>query len=210
MPRNNKRNCDYCGQYYEGQGKQFCSFACRMRHRNATDNPAHRTEVREKISQAMKGNKTCVGRIVSDETRRKISASNRGHATTPQAVEKWRATWRATAAAHGGMTPAHRAQLEAIIKRGPEHYNWKGGLSPRRRSMYYQDSRYKPFVHSVLERDDWTCQDCGQRGARLEVHHIKPWAEYPDLAFEMSNVITLCRSCHNKTKRGVPRPKSKI
>jgi 5-methylcytosine-specific restriction endonuclease McrA len=34
----------------------------------------------------------------------------------------------------------------------------------------------------------------------LEADHIKPWAYFPSLRFELSNGRTLCRPCHDKTK----------
>ncbi len=44
-----------------------------------------------------------------------------------------------------------------------------------------------------------TCQDCGDsRGGNLVAHHIKAFASYPDLRFEVSNGLTLCKSCHAK------------
>lgn len=65
-------------------------------------------------------------------------------------------------------------------------------------------ARYSPenkvWRESVFERDDFTCQECGVRGTYLEADHIKPWAYFPDLRFELSNGRTLCRPCHDKTK----------
>jgi len=55
---------------------------------------------------------------------------------------------------------------------------------------------------SVFERDDYTCQFCGLRGTYLEADHIKPWAYFPDLRYELSNGRTLCKPCHNTTKIG--------
>lgn len=65
-------------------------------------------------------------------------------------------------------------------------------------------ARYSPEARdwrkAVFERDDYTCQMCGLRGTYLEADHIKPWAYFPDLRFEISNGRTLCRPCHDKTK----------
>lgn len=36
----------------------------------------------------------------------------------------------------------------------------------------------------------------------LEVHHIIPLEERPDLAFEDNNLITLCQEAHEKAERG--------
>lgn len=65
--------------------------------------------------------------------------------------------------------------------------------------------RYSPEIEVwrklVFERDNWTCQECKVRGNYLEAHHIKPFAYFPDLRFELSNGMTLCRPCHDKTKK---------
>ena len=52
----------------------------------------------------------------------------------------------------------------------------------------------------IFKKDDFTCQLCYKLGCYLEAHHIKKWEEYPDLRYEISNGITLCKNCHNNTK----------
>ncbi|MDR1856304.1 MAG: HNH endonuclease, partial [Desulfovibrio sp.] len=53
----------------------------------------------------------------------------------------------------------------------------------------------------VLDRDGYTCQECGKKNVQLEVHHIKPrreqGADIPD------NLVTLCRECHRKADNGL-------
>jgi len=53
---------------------------------------------------------------------------------------------------------------------------------------------------AIFARDDYTCQMCGIRGGRLEADHIKPFAYFSELRFELSNGRTLCRKCHDTTK----------
>lgn len=60
--------------------------------------------------------------------------------------------------------------------------------------------RASDWRKSVFKRDNYTCQICLQRGKYLEADHIKPWAYFPELRFELSNGRTLCRPCHDKTK----------
>jgi 5-methylcytosine-specific restriction endonuclease McrA len=52
-------------------------------------------------------------------------------------------------------------------------------------------------------RDDFTCALCGDRGVRLNVHHITPWSKDRSLRFDTNNLVTLCKSCHiNKAHDG--------
>lgn len=61
---------------------------------------------------------------------------------------------------------------------------------------------YKEWRKAVYERDDYTCQKCGKKGGNLNAHHIKAYAEYPDLRIELDNGITLCEECHKKEHWG--------
>ena len=65
-----------------------------------------------------------------------------------------------------------------------------------RRLKHNSDVRYVEWRTAVFTRDDFTCQNCGVRGGRIQAHHIKSWARYPSLRFEVLNGVTLCRPCH--------------
>ncbi len=69
-----------------------------------------------------------------------------------------------------------------------------------------QSAKYKSWRTLVFERDNYTCVQCGGhnyegRGKSLALHadHIKPFALYPELRFEIANGRTLCVPCHKKT-----------
>ncbi len=59
-------------------------------------------------------------------------------------------------------------------KRGPNHKSWKGN---RDKTQVIRSRLYKIWILPILERDNFTCQDCGKTKCRLEVHHIKPFRE---------------------------------
>lgn len=52
----------------------------------------------------------------------------------------------------------------------------------------------------VLERDNFTCQDCGcaNEDKKLHAHHIIKWDDNIELRFDINNGLTLCTKCHNK------------
>lgn len=63
-----------------------------------------------------------------------------------------------------------------------------------------RSSRYKIWKKSVLERDKYTCQKCGNK-SNLIVHHIKPFASNKELRFDISNGVTLCQKCHKEVHK---------
>lgn len=84
---------------------------------------------------------------------------------------------------------------------GEKSVSWKGGVSDPLRRLR-SSAAFKEWRAAVFERDNHICQHCGSR-ERLEPHHIKRFALYSDLRFEVSNGLTLCNHCHNKIKEEV-------
>lgn len=64
--------------------------------------------------------------------------------------------------------------------------------SDKRRSGNYHHWR-----EAILKRDDYACQCCG-RSKSLEVHHLYPYSERPDLRLDGDNGVTLCKECHKR------------
>jgi nitrate/TMAO reductase-like tetraheme cytochrome c subunit len=63
-----------------------------------------------------------------------------------------------------------------------------------------RSSDYKKWKEKVLDRDSYTCRNCGSK-EDLVVHHITHFADNVDLRFEESNGITLCQTCHKEVHR---------
>jgi len=84
------------------------------------------------------------------------------------------------------------------IKRREFHPNWKGGKTAKLTALRHS-LEYKLWREAVFERDNYTCQLCGQRGGKLNADHIKMFAYFPEFRFRISNGRTLCESCHKLT-----------
>lgn len=83
--------------------------------------------------------------------------------------------------------------------RGEKHWNWKGGKTQSR--DVFSNARLKKWKNIIFARDNFTCQflNCQQRGGWLEPHHIKRKIDYPELAYDILNGITLCHKHHKLT-----------
>lgn len=82
--------------------------------------------------------------------------------------------------------------------RDSNHPSWNGG-SAKEREIAKGRIEYKTWRKSVFIRDNYTCQLCWVRGVPIEADHIKEWANYPLLRYELSNGRTLCKPCHRQT-----------
>ena len=62
----------------------------------------------------------------------------------------------------------------------------------------YDDPQYKAWRVSVYQRDKFKCQwpGCKKCKKGLNAHHIKTWAHYPILRYDINNGITLCKAHH--------------
>ena len=72
----------------------------------------------------------------------------------------------------------------------------------------YRTKRWKVLRWEALKRDGFKCRACPSR-FRLEVDHIKPIRDFPELAYSLENLQTLCARCHGvKTRHEVHGPLS--
>lgn len=59
---------------------------------------------------------------------------------------------------------------------------------------------YSSRRSAILHRDNYTCQCCGKKNCRLEVHHIKFRSNGG--TDDEENLITLCKECHDGVHNG--------
>jgi 5-methylcytosine-specific restriction endonuclease McrA len=130
------------------------------------------------------------GRLHTPETRARMSQSAKRRPpnhTTPHTLETRRKISQRTRE----RTP-----------RGEQCHSFKDGKLAERRDQRFS-TEYKRWRYDVFVRDHFTCQHCGDaRGGNLRAHHVRSFADYPDLRFDVPNGITLCHDCHNGLHRG--------
>lgn len=67
------------------------------------------------------------------------------------------------------------------------------------RWQYQKSNRLDENIRkAVILRDECKCMECGKSNCRLEVHHIRP--RRLNGSNTLSNLITLCEKCHQKTE----------
>ena len=138
-------------------------------------------EYRQKMSNAHKGQQTSLGKKHSEETKKKIGLASKGN--------------------HYRLGKSHGEDVKQQISlnrkgkaAGAAHYLWKGEIT---NLSHHERVRFRDTLQKkIFERDDYTCQMCGQYSGNLQVDHIKSWSDYPELRFEKDNCRTLCMSCH--------------
>ncbi len=110
-------------------------------------------------------------------------------------------------------------QKMSEMRKGSKHPCWKGGVTPEN-SKIRTSVRYKIWSQSCMVKDKFTCQDCGQVGGKLEVHHLKPFhvllkeaisclplltlydaAMAYSPMWEILNGQVLCVVCHSKINK---------
>jgi 5-methylcytosine-specific restriction endonuclease McrA len=64
-----------------------------------------------------------------------------------------------------------------------------------------KNKRWHVLRKQIIKRDGGHCQRCLINynlitTSNLEVHHIKPRDKYPELTYEETNCVTLCKTCN--------------
>lgn len=167
------------------------------------DNPAKWTSVREKHRQRMLGThpskeaiesmrRAANNRWKKQEERDKISATikdkwesdndYRDRVTNTQ-KERWRDMDK-------------RIEMSCIMQGIPVD-EWNG-FTATASEQFTRSTAWKHVRAEVFKRDDYTCNQCGVRGGDMHAHHILQRKDYPELALDVDNCITLCVECHKQ------------
>lgn len=141
---------------------------------------------------------------LSDATKRALSKFNKQHP-----IKYWLGKKMPTSVKEKmGKSQRNRYNLLSPIERkklgervcGDKNWNWKGGITPENRKIRHS-IEFRLWREAVFARDNWTCQKCKEKGGKLRPHHIKNFAQFPELRFAIDNGTTFCKECHDDFHR---------
>lgn len=77
---------------------------------------------------------------------------------------------------------------------------------------FYVSGPWKKLRQEVINKSNKECQLCKSKGkvsTATTVHHIKHLKDHPELALTRSNLMAVCKECHNELHPEKHRYKSK-
>ena len=89
------------------------------------------------------------------------------------------------------------SQFDTALMKNPSLMNEKVKHCGYQQGFNYG---YSSRREAVLHRDNYTCQCCGKKNCRLEIHHIK--FKSNGGTDDEENLITLCKECHDGVHTG--------
>lgn len=154
-------------------------------------------EVKAKISKATstwhanKENKIVHAKIVSDRYKDEEYAESHGLACQRRSADL-----------------EYRQKLSDNAARGKEHAiktscglqkikrsNFKGFVSTE--NIILRQKCKETVSKECLQKADFTCDKCNEKGGRLNAHHLNGWHWAIEERFELSNLVCLCHGCHS-------------
>jgi 5-methylcytosine-specific restriction endonuclease McrA len=81
-------------------------------------------------------------------------------------------------------------------RRGEFAPNWNSRLTENERLQGHHVSGMYNWKRIVKDRDNHTCQVCGNRGTHA--HHLDSFREHPESRTDPCNGVTLCADCHKR------------
>lgn len=105
------------------------------------------------------------------------------------------------------VNPAWKTYRPKFCSRKCQLDSQRDGATTPELERLRKSARYQEWRTTVFERDNYTCVKCGDgnykgRGRTVELHadHIKAFAHYSELRFDVDNGQTLCAPCHRGTE----------
>jgi 5-methylcytosine-specific restriction endonuclease McrA len=250
MKKMTKYKCKICGEkicYATAKyGKGMCIFCSNSGENNPMWGKKQKKSTRDKMSKAQKGkpkskdhcenlSKALKIAMNRPEVKEKMSIAQKGKKIKPETIEKISGKNSVWFGRH--HTEATKEKMSKSAKGIPKSTQHKQNLSLAKggTGIPYENydlvysiknlPEYREWRTQVFKRDNFTCQECGQVGYQLEVHHIKRFSiifqdflnlyskcnpiedkqtllsiasKYKSF-WKLSNGKTLCQDCHKLT-----------
>lgn len=121
----------------------------------------------------------------SEETREKISRTQKEYYKIhPEKKEYLSKALKGNKNSLGYKHSIKTRQKRSEMRKGDKCNFWKGGVWEGNNKIR-KSLEMKFWRESIFEEDNFTCQKCFLRGGELTPHHIKNFAQYPELSPNM-------------------------
>jgi len=204
--------CQECGKEYTTQGKKYCSNECRGNATKGKNNYSWRggpvarecqicgKQFEVRASRIRNGE----GKYCSRECSSKAQVTRVECRCVVCGVMFERTPCLVTRGGGNYCSKQCHGIAQRKLRLGENCPNWKGGSTPKGK-LIRGSASYKDWREAVFARDNWTCQDCGERNYKgrgktvfLHAHHIFSFADFPEHQLAVWNGVTLCEICHSK------------
>lgn len=86
---------------------------------------------------------------------------------------------------------------------GENNPNWNPERTHDQRIKERKILEYANWRRGVFDRDNYTCQSCGDgKGGNLVAHHLESYHSNKAARYDIDNGVTLCKTCHLEYHRG--------
>ena len=194
-----KRNCNYCGKYYEGKGRYYCSKSCfEIDEKEKYD----RKKIKKQCLICQKDFRVIFSRRNTAKYCSKKCHSLSKQGKKPPNLEQLLELNRLRSQERKGKTLEElygEIKAKEILRKmsGENSGSWKDGITPKNKQIW-RSEEMKEWRKQVFEIDDYACRKCKEKGGKLHPHHIYNFSSHPELRFVIENGITFCRKCHIK------------
>lgn len=162
-----------------------CECGCGQEVKNRFAQGHQQRTLENRIKRSKIASRINKERVLSEESKKKISNSLQGFKHSNETKEKM-----------------SKSKLGKYC--GGNNSNWKG----RNNLSKYGKGWTDRLKEKIKQRDNYKCQnsDCSNKSKRLEVHHI----DFEKKNNEEGNLITLCSICHKNVHKKFKKGVSKI
>lgn len=212
-----KLKCIHCNVEFEtipsrANERKYCSRGCVWKHRRKlagfsgpTKRDGYRSNCKVCGKDLSRDQKTycgweCAGKDLRRGKEKVCPICGKSEYVKPAVLKHWKTCSREC---------DRQYKIEFGLFAGENNPAWRGGYQS------YYGPNWKRQRRKARERDNFTCRICGlvEQDQEHDVHHIRAFREFGYIVGEndhyreankLSNLITLCRSCHIAVENGAP------